>query len=51
MQVAAVTVVFNSLNRLADGLGLKADDSFFKQAGERLATKDYGGTADMLGVR
>ena len=51
VQIAAVTVVFNSLNRLADGLGLAADDGFFKSAGERLATKGYGGTADMLGVR
>lgn len=49
-QLAAICCAFNVLNRLVEGLGLSADPSFYAQAGKRLATVGYGGTAKMLGV-
>ena len=49
VQFAALTCVFNTLNRMVDGLGLEAEESFFAAAGTRLAEIGYGGTADHLG--
>lgn len=49
-QFAAVCCVFNVLNRLVEGIGLSADAAFYAQAGKRLASVGYAGTARMLGL-
>ena len=49
-QFAALSCVFNTLNRLVDGLGLQADEDFFASAGTRLAQIGYSGTAERLGL-
>jgi len=49
-QLAAVCCAFNVLNRLVEGIGLSADAAFYEQAGKRLASVGYAGTAKMLGV-
>jgi len=49
VQLAALCSAFNVLNRLVEGLGLEAEESFYAQAGKRLANVGYGGTAKMLG--
>jgi uncharacterized peroxidase-related enzyme len=49
-QLAALCSVFSVLNRLVEGLGISVDPSFYPQAGKRLATVGYGGTAKMLGL-
>jgi len=50
IQLTAISCTFNVLNRLVEGLGLSADEAFYQQAGKRLASVGYGGTAKMLGV-
>lgn len=50
VQIAALSCVFNTLNRLVDGLGLSAEQSFFAAAGARLADVGYGGTVELLGL-
>jgi len=50
VQLAALCCVFNSLNRLVDGLGLSAEADFFTAAGLRLANLGYAGTARQLGL-
>lgn len=49
-QLAAISSAFSVLNRLVEGLGLSVDPAFYAQAGKRLATVGYGGTARMLGL-
>ncbi len=49
-QFALLTCIFNTLNRLVDGLGLSAEADFFAAAGARLADVGYAGTAELLGV-
>ena len=50
VQLTTITSGFNVLNRLADAFGLSANEEFFALAGQRLAAKGYGGTAEMLGL-
>ena len=50
VQLTTITSAFNVLNRLADAFGLSANEEFFALAGQRLAAKGYGGTAEMLGL-
>ena len=50
VQFAAICSAFNVLNRMVEGLGLSAEESFYGQAGKRLASIGYGGTAQMLGI-
>jgi uncharacterized peroxidase-related enzyme len=50
VQLAAICAFFNVLNRLADGLGLTGDATFFAAAGQRIGTMSYGGTAALLGL-
>jgi uncharacterized peroxidase-related enzyme len=43
-----VCALFNFMNRMVDGLGISADDSYKKLSGERLKISGYGGLAKML---
>ena len=36
-----VVALFNYVNRLVDGLGIKANDDYFRQVGKTLASKGY----------
>ena len=45
---ASVCALFNFMNRLVDGLGVTADDSFFPTSANRLADHGYEGLKQLL---
>jgi uncharacterized peroxidase-related enzyme len=44
----SVCALFNFMNRLVEGLGIKTNSEYFKTAGERLASAGYVGLLKML---
>jgi hypothetical protein len=40
---ASVCGLFNLMNRLVEGLGIRADAGYFRLSAERLATRGYAG--------
>jgi hypothetical protein len=47
--IVAVTALFNFMNRLVEGMGIKPDPRYVESAAERLATRGYKPLIDMLG--
>jgi uncharacterized peroxidase-related enzyme len=45
----SVCALFNFMNRLVEGLGVKTDAGYFKTASERLWSAGYAGVAKLLG--
>ena len=45
---AAVTALFNFMNRLVEGLGIRLDPAYVKPAAERLADRGYLPLIEML---
>jgi alkylhydroperoxidase family enzyme len=43
-----VCALFNFMNRMVDGLGVKADESYFATSGNRLRELGYAGLATLL---
>ena len=43
-----VCALFNFMNRLVDGLGVRTDDDYFRTSGERLAAIGYAGLNTLL---
>jgi len=48
--VVVVTALFNFMNRLVEGMGIKPNPRFVESAAERLATRGYKPLIDMLGL-
>lgn len=48
VQLATLVTVFNTLNRLADGLGIEAGPKAVKEAGEIIAKRGYTGVSKSL---
>jgi hypothetical protein len=44
----AVTALFNLMNRLVEGMGIKLDPSYVKPASERIAKRGYLPLIDMI---
>jgi uncharacterized peroxidase-related enzyme len=43
-----VCALFNFMNRMVEGLGIRADESYATTSGERLSETGYAGLADLL---
>ncbi|NBE53776.1 carboxymuconolactone decarboxylase family protein [Streptomyces boluensis] len=43
-----VCALFNFMNRMVEGLGVSADESYFATSGDRLREKGYSGLAQLL---
>ena len=46
--VAAICALFNLMNRLVNGLGVEAPESYTKLAAQRLADRGYAQLLDLL---
>jgi uncharacterized peroxidase-related enzyme len=44
-----VCALFNFMNRLVNGLGIRADDDYFRMSGQRLVEVGYAGLNTLLG--
>ena len=44
----SVCALFNFMNRLVEGMGIKTSPSYFKIAGERLSSDGYLGLSKLL---
>ncbi|HKN56247.1 MAG TPA: peroxidase, partial [Amycolatopsis sp.] len=45
-----VCALFNFMNRMVEGLGIRADESYALTSGARLAKGGYAGLAALLGL-
>ena len=44
-----VCALFNFMNRMVEGLGIRADEAYTTTSGERLKDAGYAGLAELLG--
>ena len=47
-EAVSVCALFNYMNRLVEGLGIKAGPEYFKLSSERLAKHGYGGLIKLI---